>query len=101
MSTQFDYLWDDLLPENGGFVGDANDNGEGDGIAMFHQLHCLQTIRMEIQQLLEPGGHVKSTSHHHEKRDGMEILDEVHWTHCFDYLRQACRKAHPINCKLG
>ncbi|KAL7946384.1 hypothetical protein V8C42DRAFT_352618 [Trichoderma barbatum] len=80
-------LWDALQPRGGGFIAIPNpkeyglsgglplevddDDGivrEGYGISMFHQIHCLVTIRTAFQTM---------------------NFDDHHLNHCFDYLRQA------------
>jgi hypothetical protein len=88
--------WDALLPVNGGFIStsvynDSTTNGlihdhrYRYGIAMFHQLHCLQLIRGHLQQLNVDLGRLPveqlSTRHIHH-------LSEGHALHCLDYLRQ-------------
>lgn len=45
LSSQYDKLWDELLPANGGFLADSKQ-----GISMFHQLHCLQLLRIGLQR---------------------------------------------------
>lgn len=42
----------------------------------FHQLHCLASIRMALQESKE------------NKDIGMDWRDNAHWPHCLDYLRQ-------------
>jgi hypothetical protein len=78
-----DHLWEDLVPlgEPRGVIwsGDGNDEGiETPGaISMFHQLHCLTSFRIALQN---------ST----EGRDiGQDWHDDPHWPHCFNYLRNA------------
>ncbi|PGH37036.1 hypothetical protein GX50_00019 [[Emmonsia] crescens] len=53
------------------------------GISMYHQLHCLASIRM---------AYFNQTDNHQHRRDGshldMRLLNLLHVEHCFDYLRQ-------------
>lgn len=93
-----DGLWDELRPSNGGF------NKDGDGIAFFHQLHCLQMIREQMQSLLISSGNYVTSKDDVEIRrlpvphqDGMGkrspvFLPKRHVAHCFDYLRQVSSK---------
>ena len=92
LSIQYDALWQDLLPSNGGFLIplDAG-SGEGKkGITMFHQLHCLQLLRIGLQKVHhgaagEAGGSVEMAKD--MKGHSMHANDE-HYLHCLDYLRQ-------------
>lgn len=90
MSSEYDYLWDELLTPTGGLV----DAGEGEagtyGISMFHQLHCLQMIRNAFQDLQSPTRRQRPAHHHHVKPNDEDEAHppELHWTHCLDYLRQ-------------
>lgn len=72
-----------LLPRNGGLLrvrlsGEQNTITDY-GISMFHQLHCLATIR-ELAFPNNSLGHGKQSSQH----------GRVHLAHCFDYLAQVC-----------
>jgi Mycotoxin biosynthesis protein UstYa len=93
-----DHLWEELLSSNGGFlVREMNGEKHLFGITMFHQLHCLQMIRMAIQNLtLGPSTNSSHNGHslkirHGEPGEMDKEMDEngpQHWQHCFDYLRQ-------------
>ncbi|KUJ13262.1 uncharacterized protein LY89DRAFT_753858 [Mollisia scopiformis] len=45
--------------------------------SMFHQLHCLSSLRHAIQMAREG------------KDPGLDQKDNTHWPHCMDYLRKA------------
>ncbi|EER40861.1 conserved hypothetical protein [Histoplasma capsulatum H143] len=64
----------------------ARRGGERFGISMYHQLHCLASIRMV---------YFNQTDNHQHRRDedpwDMELRNHLHTDHCFDYLRQAIR----------
>ncbi|KAK5108180.1 hypothetical protein LTR62_008711 [Meristemomyces frigidus] len=83
LSTKGDELWSNIIPDNGGFVFHrVHDKlGYKTGISMFHQLHCLQMIRMAIQKL--QNGTVESGDMH----------SQTHWVHCLDYLVQGIQCA--------
>lgn len=86
MSPASDKYWADLLPRNGGFLAPENTGKRAPGIAMFHQLHCLQMIRSSMQSLLGKNNTEARGMHHHDAHDA---IDE-HVLHCFDYIRQVC-----------
>ncbi|KAH8892554.1 hypothetical protein GQ53DRAFT_861941 [Thozetella sp. PMI_491] len=78
---RYDLLWDDI--ENDQRVitlPDPDQQGKETPavIAMFHQLHCLQSFRLAIQM-------------GHEGIDpGVNYLNEdMHWPHCLDYMRSS------------
>lgn len=76
-----------LLPQNGGLlrVRMSNDTETVNdyGVSMFHQLHCLVTLR----EIIFPGG----SPIHPEHTEHNSSMARVHWAHCFDYLAQVCR----------
>jgi hypothetical protein len=95
-----DMLWKSVVPPNGGFIIDESRNDTGIyGVAMFHQLHCLQMFRSDFQGLyakiagLESGEKMKRHGNMHE-------IDLPHTLHCLDYLRQVqsplCRFPYPF-----
>lgn len=76
LSPVGDQAWEDLLTSNGGFLVQEIDGKEHTyGISMFHQVHCLQKIRLSLQALSN------SSVSHENHLDG-------HIVHCLDYLRQ-------------
>lgn len=87
LSSSSDKLWEGLQSPNGGFyVQEVDGTRHNFGIAMFHQLHCLQNLRSGLQLLQsvvseEDDGGIS-------KQEGRKLLDEVHLGHCVDYLRQ-------------
>ncbi|KAJ8062728.1 hypothetical protein OCU04_007992 [Sclerotinia nivalis] len=97
LSHVYDELWDELLPENGGFlriIGNNESGREGEGkdvaseedkknkhkygITMFHSLHCLGIMRGGVQELfremeelkMEMGELKMGDMGKREKRDG-------------------------------
>lgn len=92
LSHEYDHMWDDLLPLNGGFLRKRYSNGQihGHGISMFHQLHCLQIMRAAYQEMEEKvEGMRKERREVQEEKPHMHMhLGKGHWLHCFDYLRQ-------------
>jgi hypothetical protein len=81
-----DHLWDALITPNGGFIIDEN-NGETQlyGIAMFHQLHCVQMIRNDFQEL-----YARLDGRSDGINNVLHMIDGPHLLHCLDYLRQVC-----------
>lgn len=89
LNREDDYLWDALLPDNGGFLWQEEDDGvrHVHGISMLHQLHCLQMIRtqmMDFKEKTEDGNKMHHTrgAHQHHGEGYKHVL------HCLDYLRQ-------------
>ncbi|KEY71912.1 hypothetical protein S7711_11358 [Stachybotrys chartarum IBT 7711] len=78
LDHKYDNLWDDFgmaslaikLPDS------AHGEPKHAAISMFHQLHCLTSLRTAIQQARE--GH----------DPGMDWQTNNHWPHCMDYLRK-------------
>jgi hypothetical protein len=70
LTHDYDVLWDDLLPPNGGFLRKHYKNGQihGHGISMFHKLHCLAIMRSAYQAM-------------EEKVNGLSVEPSVHDTH--------------------
>lgn len=83
LDHKFDDLWEDLgskdliikLPDAGN--GGKPTHGT---ISMFHQLHCLSSLRNALQQAREGID------------PGLDWRDNDHWPHCLDYLRKVCRR---------
>ncbi|MCJ1355236.1 MAG: hypothetical protein MMC33_005227 [Icmadophila ericetorum] len=93
-STESNQAWNNLAPNGKGFVNlDPRQSTEDlpgmDGtlslqracISTFHQLHCLNTLRIGYYNALRgPTYNDTSVTHHYS---------ELHIAHCWDYLRQA------------
>ncbi|KIW94007.1 uncharacterized protein Z519_05323 [Cladophialophora bantiana CBS 173.52] len=87
LDHKYDYLWDHEFAANNAVVyipPDGKSQGVGGdeeiepgAITMFHQLHCLTSIR-KIMQFAREGGQI-----------GLDNRDDHHWPHCLYYLRQA------------
>lgn len=78
--------WDDILfPKRGkGAVLSMIDGAQNYGISMFHQLHCLTTIRgIVFPDTSADQNAAISIAHSGDKAD-----DTIHWAHCFDYIAQ-------------
>ncbi|KAI0534370.1 hypothetical protein GGR58DRAFT_61230 [Xylaria digitata] len=76
---KYDHLWEDLGAKDLIIkLPDEKHNGElrPGSISMFHQLHCLSSLRHAIQQAREG------------KDPGLDWQDNDHWPHCMDYLRK-------------
>lgn len=78
LSSQHDKLWDEILPSNGGFLADSKY-----GVTMFHQLHCLQLLRIGLQRA------------HHEDEDGDMVMDSH--GHNMQYVGFFHRSIHPVD----
>lgn len=90
LSHKYDALWEGVLPSNGGFLNHIGPDGTqvGEGITMFHQLHCLQLLRIGLQQKHSNGEEAVPVvdGHGHSVHANSE-----HYLHCLDYLRQVSR----------
>jgi hypothetical protein len=93
ISHSNDEAWNAMFPHNGGFRYQAPANHGHEktkfGIGMFHELHCVWTLRERIQSLtarLELLSNVTDPSVSPYAID--EPVDSVHVLHCLDYLRQ-------------
>lgn len=88
LAHQNDYLWDDLLSPNGGFLIKVEKDGSTrrHGIGMFHQLHCIKRIRGALQRGSDAGRTRRESQH--EGHHGEEHDSDDHILHCLDYLRQ-------------
>ncbi|KAF2636001.1 hypothetical protein P280DRAFT_553343 [Massarina eburnea CBS 473.64] len=93
LSEEADTNWASLATPKGGFLRVQYNESYVQlwGISMFHQLHCLEMIRMTLQK--EMGIKAKG-NHHHGGGKGAEHEDDPeHITHCFSYLAQALQCA--------
>lgn len=89
LSTEGDAAWRSVFLENGNYLFrqmPSAEAGEPDevrvyGVSMFHQLHCLWMIRVTLQALNATAHGVSSPVHHD--------IEDRHYLHCLDYLRQA------------
>ena len=92
LETEDDALWDDLLTPNGGFIWQTEADGKRhvSGISMFHQLHCLQMLRAKLFQFREQalGAPDPAEPDHNGSKHSHHPIDDKHWLHCLDYLRQ-------------
>ncbi|KAF2493674.1 hypothetical protein BU16DRAFT_465495 [Lophium mytilinum] len=76
---EYDYLWQEHQFMSTGNVRIPGENGKNASlmsISMFHQMHCLATMRVALQHARE--GLIDI---------GVDWRDDAHWPHCFDYLR--------------
>lgn len=58
---------------------------------MFHNLHCVNTVRMELSKTLYNGSSAQGYHHHDELPDSLvgPNWKATHLEHCLDRLRQA------------
>ncbi|KAF2750982.1 hypothetical protein M011DRAFT_396168, partial [Sporormia fimetaria CBS 119925] len=89
--------WNDIFPNGAGFVQHPTLAPNTSGIAIFHQLHCLNQIRI---------GYYNTNRTLSDEIDPDFPDQPAHTRHCFDYLRQSLMCAadsniEPVNSKLG
>ncbi|KAI5865371.1 hypothetical protein GGS23DRAFT_558942 [Durotheca rogersii] len=79
LDHKYDSLWEDL-GSTGLVIKLPDDDYGGEprhaSISMFHQLHCLSSLRHAIQQAREGID------------PGFDWRDNDHWPHCMEYLRK-------------
>ncbi|KAI0516713.1 hypothetical protein F5B22DRAFT_176711 [Xylaria bambusicola] len=83
--SKSDSLWDSLFPEKLGFVKHPKLAPNVAGVAVFHELHCLNILRVAYfasldGTLAELGGDDQEANHR---------TSSHHIRHCFEYLRQS------------
>jgi hypothetical protein len=72
-----DVLWDHLLPPNGGFLADEKDpDALPNGVAMFHQLHCVGMFRNDFKEL-----YARLAGRSDGGKNALYQIDEQHLLH--------------------
>ncbi|KAF7867203.1 hypothetical protein EAF04_005286 [Stromatinia cepivora] len=101
-SNETELAWRSIFPKGRGFIHHPSLAPNISGIAVFHELHCLNGIRLAYYAALTKT-HEKSDAGNssHSGHD-----DPAHIRHCFDYLRHALMCAadtnlEPVNWKYG
>ncbi|QGA15017.1 hypothetical protein EYB26_002673 [Talaromyces marneffei] len=70
--------WKEIFPARGGFFRHPHLTPDGAGLAVFHQLHCLDNIRRGYWLHADD-----------RRRDSPHHITPAHIRHCIDYLRQS------------
>ncbi|MCJ1367573.1 hypothetical protein MMC16_006707 [Acarospora aff. strigata] len=96
-----DAAWDSMFPLGVGFVRHPQISPKLSGLAVFHQLHCVNMLRVGYYAAIDGTLADKQHIHDHNRRP-----DPHHVRHCFDYLRQALMCAadtnlEPVDFELG
>lgn len=94
-----DSSWQSLFPRGVGFVQNPEIAPEISGISVFHQLHCLNSLRIAYYTALNKNVPVQHDDHNQHD-------DPHHVRHCIDYIRQslichADSTMEPVNLTLG
>ncbi|KAI0100070.1 hypothetical protein GGR51DRAFT_378557 [Nemania sp. FL0031] len=84
-SPESDSLWDSLFPEKLGFVKHPELAPDVAGIAVFHELHCLNMLRIAFFASTD-GTLQEIASQDHDANHRASLH---HIRHCFEYLRQS------------
>ncbi|KAL6802685.1 hypothetical protein GGI42DRAFT_353798 [Trichoderma sp. SZMC 28013] len=110
-----DQPWETIIPDGRGFIKitepakwnltggfpleGVTPYSEQYCISMFHQLHCVATLKTAFAKLLrreqKSMQHAEESTHDHNNGTGHSddhldhLTDPTHLDHCFDYLRQA------------
>ena len=82
-SPETDALWDSLFPESKGFVWHEDISPEPSALVVYHNLHCLDSLRGMYYAALD-GKLSKERSEHSQ-----HLLESEHIRHCLDYIRQS------------
>ncbi|KIM98333.1 hypothetical protein OIDMADRAFT_20062 [Oidiodendron maius Zn] len=82
LDHSYDYLWSEEMDARKALIylspqQEATERPEVGSISMFHQLHCLTSLREALQRA--GGG----------EDIGVDWKDNVHWPHCMQYLRES------------
>ncbi|KAF2466311.1 uncharacterized protein BDR25DRAFT_237348, partial [Lindgomyces ingoldianus] len=102
-----DAAWGSIFPRGFGFIQHPVLAPNQSGIAVFHQLHCLNGLRKQYYLSLERGS---GTGGEFEAKNGetkdRNRSDPAHVRHCFDLLRQslmcsADTNIEPVDSELG
>ncbi|KAF7536561.1 hypothetical protein G7054_g4416 [Neopestalotiopsis clavispora] len=83
-SVKSNAAWEAVFPPHGGFFHDPVLAPHGASLAVYHQLHCVDSIRMAYYTLLDAVNDNRSVN--------FTQLDDYqtdwHTRHCIDFLRQ-------------
>ncbi|KAF2799681.1 hypothetical protein K505DRAFT_294208 [Melanomma pulvis-pyrius CBS 109.77] len=96
--------WDSLFPQGSGFIQHPALAPNQSGIAVFHQLHCLNGLRKQYYAALDQNRN--NDTMEIEARSGDGHVNPAHARHCFDLIRQSLMCAadtniEPVNADLG
>ncbi|KAI5859360.1 hypothetical protein GGS23DRAFT_324151 [Durotheca rogersii] len=84
-NAESDALWSSLFPEKLGFIQHPKLAPDVAGIAVFHELHCLNILRMAYFASLD--GKLEEMGK--EDQEANHRTSHHHIRHCFEYLRQS------------
>ncbi|MCJ1326892.1 hypothetical protein MMC10_003558 [Thelotrema lepadinum] len=102
-TTESEDLWEALMPAGRGFVHHPDIAPSINGVAVFHQIHCLHAILIAYWTAMSDLESALNDTHfsqrpqsisperdqsEHEPQTGVRIAPH-HVRHCFDYLRRA------------
>ncbi|KAJ8058507.1 hypothetical protein OCU04_012693 [Sclerotinia nivalis] len=104
-SHETESAWRSIFPKGRGFIHHQSLAPNVSGIAVFHELHCLNGIRLAYYAAStkkHEKGDAGNSSHSENSHPGHD--DPAHIRHCFDYLRHALMCAadtnlEPVNWK--
>ncbi|EED16369.1 conserved hypothetical protein [Talaromyces stipitatus ATCC 10500] len=98
LTPESEAAWSSVIPIGRGFVYHPQVTPVVANIAVFHQLHCLHTLRVGYYTKLYQLNVLNGINTSKSFDEHMAITPEdVHMRHCFDYLRQALMCAADTN----
>ncbi|MCJ1474998.1 hypothetical protein MMC13_003658 [Lambiella insularis] len=89
-----DSAWESMFPRGLGFVKHPTIAPNHSVLAVFHQLHCMNLLRIGFYAAVN--GTLEEMQMQH-MQDINQRPDPKHISHCFDYLRQALMCAVDTN----
>ncbi|KAJ8064634.1 hypothetical protein OCU04_006960 [Sclerotinia nivalis] len=87
-SKTSDEAWESLFPVHGGFFKHPQLAPERSAFSVFHQLHCLNSLRIGFWSVYN-GRHKRSTMGPEHEHGSGDMVDLSHMRHCIDLLRQS------------
>jgi len=96
-TNETELAWREIFPKGRGFIHHPTLAPNISGIAVFHELHCLNGIRLAYYSALSQFSSSPDPNHHQTQHTQHDTDDPAHIRHCFDYLRHALTCAADTN----
>ncbi|KAF7864304.1 uncharacterized protein EAF02_010272 [Botrytis sinoallii] len=91
-SNVSDEAWRSVFPSHGGFFKHPRLAPERSAFSVYHQLHCLNSLRIGVWSVYNEHNKHSTMELEHEHESGF-MMSPSHLRHCIDLLRQSimCR----------
>ncbi|KAF1962132.1 hypothetical protein CC80DRAFT_358382, partial [Byssothecium circinans] len=97
-SPESEAAWQSIIPDGRGFVTHPTLAPTNASLSVFHEIHCLHTIRVAYYISLHDNAVLKNSSYRDPYLEEVKARTVVsHIQHCFDYVRQALMCAADTN----